>query len=341
MTRIFLLSLLLCSLSLTLTLTLRLIAEQKSFTEIESELYQFDTPAPFIAWLRPYVDKSVQQVSPDVIMESGSKLRASTNLFKAAIKQVHQTDRGIQKKDVPKEMARPHRMELVPSSNSSSGVLRLVPQNPRVLPSQKPDVFSRLGRKAGPYEMPPARKADQQMNIATTITSEHQRQVPISQAAYISPASLPAYAPPVANAVCKFGAYCSRADCPYAHPSPAAQQKQAHQSASYRSVAPPCRFYPHCTNPACPFTHPVNNKYQNRALNLNVTNVACKFASLCHNPHCQYLHLPISQTSQRVFALDEADVVSPFDEYEEMDVDLARSVGVSFSTPMSGSVKRV
>ena len=86
---------------------------------------------------------------------------------------------------------------------------------------------------------------------------------------------------------CPFGAACQNRKCVARHPSPA--QKKAHAAGTE------CRFYPNCTNPACPFVHPSMPLCRNGA---DCTQEGCKFTHLktackynpCMNPKCPYKH---------------------------------------------------
>lgn len=86
---------------------------------------------------------------------------------------------------------------------------------------------------------------------------------------------------------CSFGAACKNRKCVARHPSPA--QKSTHQSEQ------DCKFFPNCTNPACPFRHPTMPMCRNGA---DCTREGCKFTHVrtkcrfnpCLNPTCVYKH---------------------------------------------------
>lgn len=105
----------------------------------------------------------------------------------------------------------------------------------------------------------------------------------------------------IADTVCKWNLACTKADCPYAHQSPAAPPgttidvsdhcsfgaacknrkcvarhpspaiKISHQSEQ------DCKYYPNCTNPACPFRHP--------------TTPLCRNGADCTRPGCTFTHV--------------------------------------------------
>ncbi|KAL9029936.1 MAG: hypothetical protein Q9196_001884 [Gyalolechia fulgens] len=122
------------------------------------------------------------------------------------------------------------------------------------------------------------------------------------------------------DTVCKFNLKCTKADCPYAHQSPAAPpgvtldlssgcpfgarcqnrkcvmrhpspaQKPAH------STAENCRFFPNCTNPTCPFRHPISTPLcrfgescTREGCKFKHVTITCKF-NPCLNPDCAYKH---------------------------------------------------
>jgi hypothetical protein len=122
-----------------------------------------------------------------------------------------------------------------------------------------------------------------------------------------------------ANTSCKFNLKCTKADCPFAHQSPAAPpgtvidvtdecpfgaacqnrkcvgrhpspaQKKSHQSEQ------DCRFFPNCTNANCTFRHPTMPVCRNGA---DCPTEGCKFTHVktmckfnpCLNPSCFYKH---------------------------------------------------
>ena len=89
------------------------------------------------------------------------------------------------------------------------------------------------------------------------------------------------------NDHCPFGAACKSRKCVARHPSPA--QKVSHQSEQ------DCKFFPNCTNPTCPFRHPTMPMCRNGA---DCTREGCKFTHVktkcrfnpCLNPSCIYKH---------------------------------------------------
>ena len=86
---------------------------------------------------------------------------------------------------------------------------------------------------------------------------------------------------------CPFGAACQNRKCTARHPSPA--QKKMHQSEQ------DCKFFPHCTNVRCPFRHPAMPLCRNGAA---CTREGCRFTHVqtackynpCLNPVCPYKH---------------------------------------------------
>ena len=122
------------------------------------------------------------------------------------------------------------------------------------------------------------------------------------------------------DTVCKFNLKCTKADCPYAHQSPAAppgttldlssgcpfgarcQNRKCvmrHPSPAQNpahSTAEMCRFFPNCTNPSCPFRHPTSTPMCR--FGENCTREGCKFKHVtitckfnpCLNPECPYKH---------------------------------------------------
>ncbi|KAL9005920.1 MAG: hypothetical protein Q9188_001334 [Gyalolechia gomerana] len=120
--------------------------------------------------------------------------------------------------------------------------------------------------------------------------------------------------------VCKFNLKCTKADCPYAHQSPAAppgitldlssgcpfgarcQNRKCimrHPSPAQNpahSTAENCRFFPNCTNPTCPFRHPVSTPLcrfgescTREGCKFKHVTITCKF-NPCLNPECPYKH---------------------------------------------------
>lgn len=122
-----------------------------------------------------------------------------------------------------------------------------------------------------------------------------------------------------AETICKFNLKCTKADCPFAHQSPAAPQGVSidvqdvcsfgaacqnrkcvgrHPSPAQRkqhASETDCKFFPNCTNPQCPFQHPSMPLCRNGA---DCTQEGCKFTHLktmckynpCMNPKCPYKH---------------------------------------------------
>ena len=86
--------------------------------------------------------------------------------------------------------------------------------------------------------------------------------------AHQSPAAPPG-APFDVHDVCSFGAACQNRKCTGRHPSPA--QKKAHQSEQ------DCKFFPNCTNPHCTFRHP----------NMPM----CRFGADCSREDCKFTHV--------------------------------------------------
>lgn len=119
--------------------------------------------------------------------------------------------------------------------------------------------------------------------------------------------------------VCRFGERCGNADCPYAHPSPAATKgesmvlsseactkgRSCDDATCTRSHPSPaiaegrkteiCRYFPHCRNARCLYIHPqqpcrFGPLCKNAACPyLHKTDVKCRFQP-CKNPHCIYAH---------------------------------------------------
>ena len=104
-----------------------------------------------------------------------------------------------------------------------------------------------------------------------------------------------------ADTVCKFNLKCTKADCPYAHQSPAAPAgttidvtdhcpfgvacKNVKCAARHPSPAQKlshhleqdCRYFPNCTNAKCPFRHP--------------TTPVCRFGANCTRSGCPFTHI--------------------------------------------------
>ncbi|ORX76402.1 hypothetical protein BCR32DRAFT_271286 [Anaeromyces robustus] len=88
---------------------------------------------------------------------------------------------------------------------------------------------------------------------------------------------------------CKYGANCTRADCKFSHPSPAAkltkQQNTTTQDSNKNSKSNvPCHYYPNCKNADCPYMHPT------AAPKNETVNVACRYGSSCTRQDCHFLH---------------------------------------------------
>jgi len=104
--------------------------------------------------------------------------------------------------------------------------------------------------------------------------------------AHQSPAAPPGTAIDV-NDHCPFEAACKNRKCVARHPSPA--KRISHQSEQ------DCKFFPNCTNAACPFRHPTMPMCRNGA---DCTREGCKFTHVkpkcrfnpCLNPGCIYKH---------------------------------------------------
>ncbi|KAI9738814.1 MAG: hypothetical protein M1834_008321 [Cirrosporium novae-zelandiae] len=107
---------------------------------------------------------------------------------------------------------------------------------------------------------------------------------------------------PPEDIVCRFNLSCTKADCKFAHQSPAAPPGTAidphdnctfgaacknrkctgrHPSPAQRAnfqAEQDCKFFPNCTNKNCPFRHP-----QSKTL--------CKFGAECNRSDCPFLHM--------------------------------------------------
>ncbi|KAL7270608.1 hypothetical protein RUND412_006682 [Rhizina undulata] len=128
---------------------------------------------------------------------------------------------------------------------------------------------------------------------------------------------------PLDEIPCKFGSSCTRAECSYGHPTPAAlpgtrttyisgekcpfgagcknrKCTGSHPSPAAGKVKPvkieqDCKFYPNCTNPQCPYKHPPMPLCRNGSsctrpdCHFTHTEVKCKF-NPCLNPACIYKH---------------------------------------------------
>ncbi|KAF3934897.1 hypothetical protein ABW19_dt0205248 [Dactylella cylindrospora] len=113
------------------------------------------------------------------------------------------------------------------------------------------------------------------------------------------------------DVACKFGLRCTKADCPFAHQSPASDPNrpvafvagekcafgincknkkctQSHPSPASGGTAPKptfeqqdCKFWPNCKNPVCPFKHPTSSAMP-----------PCRFGAACTKPNCPFAHAP-------------------------------------------------
>ena len=105
--------------------------------------------------------------------------------------------------------------------------------------------------------------------------------------AHQSPAAPPGITIDVTD-VCLYGAACKNRKCVGRHPSPA--KRGVHQAVQ------DCKFYPNCTNPTCPFRHSDMPPCRNGA---DCTVPGCKFAhskiecryNPCLNPSCPFKHV--------------------------------------------------
>ncbi|KAJ3326541.1 hypothetical protein HDU76_012827, partial [Blyttiomyces sp. JEL0837] len=98
---------------------------------------------------------------------------------------------------------------------------------------------------------------------------------------------------------CRFGAGCTRADCKFAHPSPAAIAAMMAQSGDSKTGMSPrlpqCRYWPKCSKAACPFFHPLGGDgAAAAAVNMggvqDISQIPCRFEPFCAKPNCPYLH---------------------------------------------------
>ncbi|KAJ3329426.1 hypothetical protein HDU76_007921, partial [Blyttiomyces sp. JEL0837] len=102
---------------------------------------------------------------------------------------------------------------------------------------------------------------------------------------------------------CRFGASCSRPDCKFSHPSPAAILAAAKAAAAGGSSSnkPKCRFWPHCANPVCPFFHPSSGPASAAGGGAggitDLSQIPCKFEPFCTRPNCPYQHAGKSQAT--------------------------------------------
>lgn len=115
---------------------------------------------------------------------------------------------------------------------------------------------------------------------------------PECQFGHPSPAALPGRgAVYVSGERCPFAASCKNRKCTGSHPSPAAVRP---------SIPKPdqeCRYFPNCTNPACPYKHPATTMPPCRngpsctrpGCHFTHAEIKCKFTP-CLNPTCIYKH---------------------------------------------------
>ena len=104
--------------------------------------------------------------------------------------------------------------------------------------------------------------------------------------AHQSPAAPPGTAVDPTD-ICPFGAACQNRKCTGRHPSPA--QRKAHNAEQ------DCRFWPNCSNPHCTFRHPSAPPCRNGA---DCSREGCRFAHVrtpcrfnpCLNAACPYKH---------------------------------------------------
>jgi len=94
------------------------------------------------------------------------------------------------------------------------------------------------------------------------------------------------------NIECKFGANCTRPDCKFSHPSPAAKLTKQQQNTTTTTQDSnknnksnvPCHYYPNCKNADCPYMHPSTTPKN------ETVNVACRYGSSCTRQDCHFLH---------------------------------------------------
>ena len=84
-----------------------------------------------------------------------------------------------------------------------------------------------------------------------------------------------------ADATCKFNLKCTRADCMFAHQSPAAPPGTVIDSRDH------CPFGAECQNRKCTARHPSPAQKKGHAA---PSDQDCKFFPNCTNPHCQFRH---------------------------------------------------
>jgi hypothetical protein len=138
---------------------------------------------------------------------------------------------------------------------------------------------------------------------------------------------------------CRFGAFCTRPNCAFSHPSPAAAAKML------SSV--PCKFGLNCLNPSCAFMHPPlaaesqvlasSTPFGNMSLKTNLSNVSCKFASHCKRPNCAFKH---DHASERVFAVDDMETESiPVSNGESIrtDIEILNNASISMVAARVGA----
>ncbi|EPS44103.1 hypothetical protein H072_1962 [Dactylellina haptotyla CBS 200.50] len=81
----------------------------------------------------------------------------------------------------------------------------------------------------------------------------------------------------VAGEKCAFGINCKNKKCTQSHPSPASGGMQAKPTYEQQD----CKFWPNCKNPHCPFKHPTSSAMP-----------PCRFGSACTKPNCAFSHNP-------------------------------------------------
>ncbi|CCX31626.1 hypothetical protein FPQ18DRAFT_3964 [Pyronema domesticum] len=108
-----------------------------------------------------------------------------------------------------------------------------------------------------------------------------------------SPAAPPGK-PYISGEKCPFGTRCKNKKCSGSHPSPASAPN-FHSAWAPKMIEQDCKFFPNCTNPACPFKHPAMPMCRNGAnctrpgCHFTHGETACKF-NPCLNPNCVYKH---------------------------------------------------
>ncbi|CAL8095934.1 unnamed protein product [Calicophoron daubneyi] len=88
---------------------------------------------------------------------------------------------------------------------------------------------------------------------------------------------------------CRYGAFCTRPDCAFAHPTPKATPKTTVVPVSPGQIV--CRFQNRCTNPCCPFYHPPSRSNTAASVPLSVSPILCRYGAACTNrPKCPFSH---------------------------------------------------